>query len=675
MFSSTALFKNITCPESITCSLLNCIFAHSFLADAEKDPGNTQRTSVPTKEHGNVAHSATSSRDDSPQDNRPRKRRRIDIDETNEATCFVGLQSQNPNLTLSGSPSHGPLSRETIQASREEYSQIPESLSTDEKFALIGKETIKKLSNDHRRSSEYEKSEIILKPRSKDPQTNDLRPTRNMLKISSEAVTQPHKSSVSQPSKEVTTESLNPRMIPNPPASHAIRIKLLVLLHQNITKLNNQTKLSNNPSNASLILSSQQLTTEALNIEVSVAEENPLVYQNVMKQRIMKYKKMTQKEWITERAAGNSTKGAPELKPDPGIRTGLSLKDELAFLPQMYADQTMLSAFGYITSAPTQQEIDAAVQGVEAAHNWEVCAHCETRFQVFPGRRPEDGVLTTRGRCRYHDGPFTNLNSGAEGFSCCFRTERANGCVDKDTHVFKVSDPKRLAAIMPFLETPENPARLCEEAVAFDCEMGYTTLGLELIRLTAISWPTGASLIDVLVRPLGEILDLNTKFSGVSQPQYAKALKATLLGSADYRPDTSGDEKELRMMESPAEARALLFKYITPTTPLIGHALENDLKAIRIIHPCIVDTVDLYPHRRGLPYRNRLRMLTEKVLQRNIQCSSDGHDSHEDARAAGDLVKAKIRDVVRIWKINGDKFGDGNFPPISGNLRTPLQSY
>ena len=619
-----------------------------------------------------------SSRDDSPQDNRPRKRRRLDIDETNEAKCFVGFQSQSPNSNLSGSPSHSSLSRETIQASRVEYSQISDSLSADGKFALTGKETIQKISDDHRQTSEYEKSEIILKRGSKDPQKNDLRPVRNMLKNSSELVTQPHKSSVSQPSKEGITESLNPRMIPNPPAAHAIRIKLLALLHQNITKLNNQTKLSNNPSKDSLILSSQQLTTEALNIEVSVAEKNPSIYQNIMKQRITKYKNMTQEEWITERAAENSTtRAVPTAEPKPAlrIRTGLSLKDELAFLPQMYADQAMLSAFGYITSAPTQQEIDAAVQGVEAAHNWEVCEHCGTRFQVFPGRRPEDGVLTTGGRCRYHSGPFTGLVRGEEGFSCCSLTERANGCVDESTHVFKVSDPKRLAAIMPFLETPENPARLCEEAVAFDCEMGYTTLGLELIRLTAISWPTGAPLIDVLVRPLGEVLDLNTRFSGVSQPQYAKALKATLLRSADYGPNTSGDEKELRMMDSPAEARALLFKYISPTTALIGHALENDLKAIRIVHPCIVDTVDLYPHRRGLPYRNRLRMLTEEVLKRNIQCSSDGHDSHEDARAAGDLVKAKIRDVVMCWKSNGDKFGDGNFPPIVGNLRTPWKSY
>lgn len=44
-------------------------------------------------------------------------------------------------------------------------------------------------------------------------------------------------------------------------------------------------------------------------------------------------------------------------------------------------------------------------------------------------------------------------------------------------------------------------------------------------------------------------------------------------------------------------------------TILIGHALDNDLKTLRIIHHRCVDTVVLYPHSLGAPYRRALRDL------------------------------------------------------------------
>ena len=617
------------------------------------------------------------SRDDSPQDDRPRKKRRIDDDETNKAKHFVGFQSQSPGSKPSGSLSQHFLTRETPQASRVERSPLSDNLCTDGKLALTGKDTLKQATDTTRQISGREKSKAVLKRKREDPQQNDLSPMRRILKNSSEAVTQLHKSSVPQASQEDIQESLNPRMIPNPPASHSTRIKLLELLHQYITKLNDQIRLSNNPSTASLILSPQQLTTEALNIESSIAVENPFVYENIMKKRIMRYKRMSLDNWTEERNAQSSrTRAAPTPKPvsAPTVDTGLSSTDELAFLPRLYADQAMLSKFGYVTSAPTRKEVDAAVEGVEAAQHWEVCDRCSTRFQIFERRRQEDGFSTAGGRCWWHDRKYTYLSCDDMVLhSCCQGLEATTGCQDRGCHVFKVTDPKRLAASMPFLETPENPARLCKEAVAFDCEMGYSSLGMELIRLTASSWPTGAPLIDVLVKPLGHLLDLNSKFSGVSHQQYARGTMHIVQGLANHEPEIIEGVKTLKMMNSPIEARALLFKYISPTTPLIGHALENDLKVMRIIHPCIVDTVDVYPHRHRLPYRNSLKWLAREVLGRSIQCSSDGHDADEDARTAGDLVKAKIKNVVNEWKAKREEFGDGILPPTDGNLKTPLR--
>jgi RNA exonuclease 1 len=64
--------------------------------------------------------------------------------------------------------------------------------------------------------------------------------------------------------------------------------------------------------------------------------------------------------------------------------------------------------------------------------------------------------------------------------------------------------------------------------------------------------------------------------------------------------------------------------YLTyPVTVLIGHGLENDLKALRLVHPAgrVIDTAQLYPHPKGLPYRRALRFLVQEVLG---ICECDG---------------------------------------------------
>ena len=65
-----------------------------------------------------------------------------------------------------------------------------------------------------------------------------------------------------------------------------------------------------------------------------------------------------------------------------------------------------------------------------------------------------------------------------------------------------------------------------------------------------------------------------------------------------------------------AAARALLFQFLQPDTPLIAHAIENDLNTCRIIHPAIIDTVPLYSHSNGPPIRHGLKHLSKKVRRR-----------------------------------------------------------
>ncbi|SPQ20933.1 ab578e04-baea-499b-a257-fee514b5e0ab [Thermothielavioides terrestris] len=424
----------------------------------------------------------------------------------------------------------------------------------------------------------------------------------------------------------------------------------------------------------------------------------------------MAYKRMTPGQWRDERAAERKKKEAaktqagnspakPVLGPPKEIHTGLTPQQEVDFLAYLYTPIDGLSQWGYVPTPPTEEEIAKAREGDAASMGWEVCDRCVTRFQVFPGRREEDGALTSGGKCLHHPGrayfperTFGILEMPSKRYRCCQQVVgESPGCATADTHVFKTTSPARLAAVLPFVRTPPNPQAPTDRAVCFDCEMGYTVRGLELIRLTAISWPDGKELLDVLVQPVGEILDLNSRYSGVwpEDMRDAEPWTPEMAGGSSDKDETTNEpadegtpqqqtpgqrkRKKMRIVPSPAVARDLLFSLISPTTPLIGHGLENDLNAVRIVHPTLIDTILLYPHRRGLPMRNGLRMLAETRLNWAIQAEATdedgravGHDSAEDARAAGELVRLRVQEKWADMKAQGWRLVEGKFVPPGG---------
>ena len=73
---------------------------------------------------------------------------------------------------------------------------------------------------------------------------------------------------------------------------------------------------------------------------------------------------------------------------------------------------------------------------------------------------------------------------------------------------------------------------------------------------------------------------------------------------------------------------------------LVGHGLENDFRALNLVHTLVVDTSTLYPHFFGLPYRRSLKSLAKSYLKRDIQTGT--HDSLEDARASLELVLCQV---------------------------------
>lgn len=150
-------------------------------------------------------------------------------------------------------------------------------------------------------------------------------------------------------------------------------------------------------------------------------------------------------------------------------------------------------------------------------------------------------------------------------YGCCEDVLGSVGCT-RGPHVYKDTDLTILHKKTPFLPTPpQNPkSTTAQNLVALDCEMGYTTAGMELIRLTAVDQEMNV-LLDEKVLPSNMIIDLNTHYSGIK----------TLEG---VKYDLVGLRKEL-------------FKYVDEDTIIVGHGLENDMNALRIIHTKIIDTV------------------------------------------------------------------------------------
>ncbi|KAI4248703.1 MAG: hypothetical protein LQ352_005854 [Teloschistes flavicans] len=648
MFSSLGLFKQTPCPEYPNCSLQSCIFAHNGITDSDSEDIPQGKTS-----NGRLLESGEkTNRVDG-----PRKRRRLNTEDLAEDTSLRAGASTLGAITSSNLKSDA---------------AAPEVIGwTVEKAALL-KTATGVITPPPRRNSKLSATKPVAVRRD-EPAKAQKDPIKHNESTSTSTV---KKSTVTK--LETPEKSLNPKMLPNPPAPHPIRVKLVAMLHEEMTRLNTEVKKDPDPSNEVLVLSCAELISEALNEECQIARKNPAVYQNIIKSRIMVLKRMKLEVWKEERLkkiAEKLPKEASDKRSAPKIiETGLTPVEEVAFVSRLAAPQEGLSKHGYVTAEVSEDEIEAARKGLETSQGWEQCDRCSTRFQVFPGRRAEDGALTSGGTCTYHWAkprrPPTAKGDKPRDltYACCDQPMGVSaGCTKADSHVFKISDPKRLALVMPFKQTPIPESTDLPGAVCFDCEMGYTTFGMELIRLTATAWPDGREVLDVLVRPLGEVLDLNSRFSGVWPEDYAKAVRYDTASNDD---GAAVNANGLKLVDSPVKARELLFELLTPDTPLMGHAIENDLNASRILHSVIVDTCLIFPHPRGLPLRFGLKMLMKKHLDRDIQMGgAQGHDSKEDARAAGDLVRYKVAQTWQRMKGQGWWIKeDGEFcPPLAIN--------
>jgi hypothetical protein len=258
---------------------------------------------------------------------------------------------------------------------------------------------------------------------------------------------------------------------------------------------------------------------------------------------------------------------------------------------------SILERNGYVVKVP---DITDEYRSVE------ICNRCQENFEMKD--------ITDKTKCAFHERKRYVHNNNRHWECCDQIIGESQGCKTADHHVFKAKTGTDLQKLIPFVESPEPKVKGgTKKIIGLDCEMGYTTKGLELLRLTVLDFYTGKSLFDEVIKPYGIVLDLNTQWSGVSSiPEDSMTL---------------------------AELNDVLFNsLIDKETIIIGHGLENDLNTLRLIHHNVVDTSILYP--KGLSNKFSLKDLSFDLLDRKIQ--SGEHSSEEDSLAAIDIVKAHI---------------------------------
>jgi DNA-directed RNA polymerase subunit M/transcription elongation factor TFIIS len=189
--------------------------------------------------------------------------------------------------------------------------------------------------------------------------------------------------------------------------------------------------------------------------------------------------------------------------------------------------------------------------------------------------------------------------------------------------------------------------------IAIDCEMVDVTEAKQatrkaLARLSAVD-ASGAVLIDELVQPPVPVSDYLTQWSGIS----ARMLEGVTTTLADAQ------QMLLRCMGG-------------SDCILVGHGLENDLHALRMVHDRVVDTAVCYPRSNVEDGRKQsLRTLASKLLKQKIQQDGQdaagrddagnkgiGHDSVEDASTAMRLALMRLRfgyDDVKIANYSREK--------------------
>ncbi|XP_059197612.1 RNA exonuclease 1 homolog [Centropristis striata] len=248
-----------------------------------------------------------------------------------------------------------------------------------------------------------------------------------------------------------------------------------------------------------------------------------------------------------------------------------------------------------------------------------ICCRCGAEYKINA-----NGNCVRKEECSFHWGRLRRhkVAGGWEtNYNCCAAAVGAPGCQVSKQHVQDGRKESLDGYVTTFSKAlpPDGNGGV----FALDCEMCYTRQGLELTRVTVIDSELKV-IYDTFVKPESKLVDYNTRFSGVTEE------------------DLENVTITLR------DVQAVLLSMFSAESILIGHSLESDLLALKLIHSSVVDTAIVFPHRLGLPYKRALRNLMADHLKRIIQDNVEGHDSSEDASACMELMMWKIREDAKV---------------------------
>lgn len=248
-----------------------------------------------------------------------------------------------------------------------------------------------------------------------------------------------------------------------------------------------------------------------------------------------------------------------------------------------------------------------------------ICCRCNLPFELT-----DKGKYVTKSQCIYHSKSAFSRRQPGQGFVqrylCCDDSIESAGCATCKYHV-----SNEYPTMRGFVETKHDDHQRDDadadgnkRVFSVDCEMLYTAGGVEVAKVTVVNHLLEV-VYDSFIIPEHQIIDLNTRFSGLKREDFDDATKDL------------------------AEVQRDLIEVFGTDSILIGHSLQSDLLSLKMVHRKCVDTSMVWPHRRGAPFKRALRNLMREILQIIIQEDEAGHDSKEDAAACMRLMLHKIK--------------------------------
>ena len=171
------------------------------------------------------------------------------------------------------------------------------------------------------------------------------------------------------------------------------------------------------------------------------------------------------------------------------------------------------------------------------------------------------------------------------------------------------------------------------QVISIDCEMCETADPVTgkhdpraLCRISVVDCKTDKALLDSLVKPTWPVVDYRSRINGITADHLA-SVQFTL-----------------------EHAQAFMMALCSRETVIVGHAVHNDMAAIRMEHNCVADSALLFKASDSETASVSLKDLAKAVLGKEMP---NKHDSVNDAITAQKCIehylekKGKVKEVVR----------------------------